>query len=94
MSLVKWNCYWSLVTIQISPDFCFWKIEKKIENLNKTLCFLKKMNTKHNSFRNSFVFVLHVSFYSRIPFARINYIRKAATCESISTRKYYTTENR
>lgn len=55
--------------------------------------FKKKMNTKHNSFRNSSVFVLHVSFYSRIPFARINYIRKTATCESISTRKYYTTEN-
>lgn len=93
MSSVKWNCYWSLVTIQISPDFCFWKIEKKIQNLNKTLCFLKK-NEYKTRFRNSSVFVLHVSFYSRIPFARINYIRKAATCESISTRKYYTTENR
>lgn len=69
MSLVKWNCYWSLVTIQISPDFCFWKIEKKIQNLNKTLCFLKKMNTKHvfatvpfsfYTFRSILEFHLHV----------------------------------
>lgn len=50
MSLVKWNCYWFLVAIQISPDFCFWKIEKKIQNLNKTLCFLKKNEYKTQQF--------------------------------------------